>query len=296
MKIVVTGSTGFVGRHLIPELLNEGHQLLELTRNTTVSENLYGPSTQKYLLDGDQEALTNALLLFRPEAVIHLASFLTSADDYNNMTKLIESNIIFLCKLLDALKETELQLFINTGTFAEYFKGDGVLKPAYLYAATKTASRSFIDYYSNVYNFKNTTVIPYSIYGGKDSQKKIIDIIYDSISAVNPVDLSPGEQVLDFIHIHDVVDFYKALIKQAANLPNGSTFHLGTGKGHTIKQLAATIEAVSGGKTKINWGGKPYRPSDVMYAIADTELANSNLNWTCRVSLERGVKIFLDEK
>ncbi|WP_431199020.1 NAD-dependent epimerase/dehydratase family protein [Mucilaginibacter sp. P25] len=171
MKIVVTGSTGFVGRHLVPELLNEGHELLELTRDTAKSENLYGAATQKHLLDADQDGLKNALKAFQPDAVIHLASFLTSADDYNNVTKLIDSNIIFLCSLLDALKETDLQLFINTGTFAEYFKGDGILKPAYLYAATKTASRSFLDYYSNVYNFKNVNVIPYTIYGGKDSQK-----------------------------------------------------------------------------------------------------------------------------
>ncbi|WDF79146.1 NAD(P)-dependent oxidoreductase [Mucilaginibacter sp. KACC 22773] len=296
MKIVVTGSTGFVGRHLIPELLNEGHQLLELTRNLTTSEKLYGSSTQKHHLNGDQEDLRIALNSFQPEVVIHLASFLTSADDYGSMMKLIDANIVFFCNLLDALKEAGLRLFINTGTFAEYFKGDGVLMPAYLYAATKTASRSLLDYYSNVYGFRKTTVIPYTIYGGKDSQRKIIDIIYDSIGGVAPVDLSPGEQVLDFIHIRDVVEFYKTLIQQEAAVPDNSVFHLGTGKGVTIKQLAAEIEASTGKKININWGGKSYRPSDVMYAVADTKTANDVLKWSSQVSMSQGVKFFLEDK
>ena len=57
------------------------------------------------------------------------------------------------------------------------------------------------------------------------------------------------------------------------NLPAKSNFQLGTGKGHTLKQVAAIIEEATQRKTNINWGGKPYRPSDVMYAVA--ELKNS---------------------
>ena len=197
MRILITGSTGFVGRNLVPILLKKSNLILEITRNIDKSNSLFGDSTEKYLITDEQEAFKLAIKQFNPEIVIHLAAMLTAADDYESIQKLLNSNISFLCRLLDALKETQIKLFVNTGTFAEYYKGDGVLDPAYLYAATKTASRAFIDYYSKTSNYKQITIVPYTIYGGRNSQKKIIDIIFDSIKSDVPIDLSPGNQLLD---------------------------------------------------------------------------------------------------
>jgi nucleoside-diphosphate-sugar epimerase len=290
MKILITGSTGFVGRHLIPKLIQQELDILEITRNIQTSNTLFGDKTKKHLITEDQEAFTKAVVAFRPDVVIHLASYLTSADSYQALDTLLQSNIYFFCRLLDALKDAGPALFINTGTFAEYFKGDNCFDPAYLYSATKTASRAFLDYYSKVYNFKQTTVVPYTIYGSKDSQKKIIDIIIDSLSSSTQTDLSPGEQVLDFIHIDDVTDFYLHLIDNLHQLPHKSNFQLGTGKGHTLKQLAGIIEFVTQKKSNINWGGKSYRPTDVMYAVADISNINS---WHPKIPLSKGIALYV---
>jgi nucleoside-diphosphate-sugar epimerase len=295
MRILITGSTGFVGKNLVPVLLNENYQILEITRNIEKSISLFGEKTEKYQITEDQEALTSAINKFNPEIVIHLAAMLTSADDYETMQKLLNSNINFLCRILDALKETELKLFVNTGTFAEYYKGDGVFDPAYLYSATKTASRSFLDYYSKVYNFKQATIVPYTVYGGKDSQKKIIDIIYDSMSSVLPVDMSPGQQVLDFIHVDDVINVYIKIIKNTELLPKKINFQLGTGVGHTLKKLAEIIENLSHQKANINWGGKPYRKSDIMYAVANIQSLDDILDWQPNLSLKIGVERYLSK-
>jgi nucleoside-diphosphate-sugar epimerase len=171
-----------------------------------------------------------------------------------------------------------------------------VLDPAYLYAATKTASRSFLDYYSKVYSFKQATVVPYTIYGGKDTQKKIIDLIYDSIGSATALDLSPGEQVLDFIHVDDVSDFYVKIIENIELLPQKINFQLGTGVGHTLKQVAAIIEEVTQQKTNINWGGKSYRDSDVMYAVANNDDQLKQIKWEASLSLQEGIENFIKIK
>lgn len=294
MNILITGSTGYVGRHLVPKLIGKGHEVLEITRNISKSNQLYGDKTKKYQISDDQEKFTKEVTQFKPEVVIHLAAYLTANDDYATLQKLLNSNIEFLCRLLDTLKNTQLKLFINTGTFAEYYKGDKILDPAYLYAATKTASRSFLDYYSKVYKFKQATVVPYTIYGGIDSHKKIIDIIFDSLDNPTPVDLSPGEQVLDFIHINDVTNFYLQIINNYEKIPNKSIFQLGTGKGTTLRKLAEIIGTKTGKKANINWGGKPYRPSDVMYAVADTKYQQMFLDDNfLPIDIKEGIKFYL---
>jgi nucleoside-diphosphate-sugar epimerase len=293
-NILITGSTGFVGRHLLPKFFNDRFQVLEITRNISKSTELFGDKTFK--IEINDPLFKERIIEFKPEIVIHLASYLTASDKWEDIQKLIDTNLLFLSKVLNAVSETDLKLFINTGSFAEYYHGNKVLEPAYFYAATKTASRSLIDYFSNTYNFKQASVIPYTIYGGIDSQKKIIDLLFDSTNNNTPFDLSPGEQVLDFIHVDDVTDFYVLLVENIAKIVNKSVFKLGTGKGHTLKQVAQLIEVITQQKTNINWGGKLYRKGDVMYAVADISTQYEILKWTPKISLNDGLKSYVLKK
>lgn len=293
-KVLITGTTGFVGRHLVPKLLNEGYEILEITRDISKSKSLFKDTTSKlHLEDFD---FKEKIIKFNPEIVIHLASYLTSSDSWLDVEKLVNTNILFLSRILNAVSEVDLKLFVNTGTFAEYCKGDDELLPAYFYAATKTASRSILDYYSNTYDFRQTTIVPYTIYGGKDSQKKIIDIIYDSTISTKPIDLSPGEQVLDFIHIDDVTEFYILIIKSIDILPKKVVFKLGTGIGYNLKQIASFVELISNKKTNINWGGKDYRKSDVMYAVSNLNVINNFIDWEPKISLLDGIRSYIKNK
>ena len=290
-RILITGATGFVGRHLIPILLKNKYVLAEVTRNKERSEILFGNTTFK--IDSSDSSFKNKIQDFEPSIVIHLASYLTSSDQWKDVENLVDTNLLFLSKILDAISELNIDLFVNTGTFAEYFKGDDILIPAYFYAATKTASRSIVDYYANAYSFKQTTLVPYTIYGGQDSQKKIIDIIFDSIDSSDGVDLSPGEQVLDFIHINDIIEFYVEVVKYHEKLPMISNFKLGTGKGHTLRELANLVEELTGKKTQIHWGACEYRKSDVMHAVADLKSIKEIFDWVPKISLKEGLKYYL---
>jgi nucleoside-diphosphate-sugar epimerase len=293
-KILITGSTGFVGKHLVPILLNEGYEILEITRDISKSTSLFKNTTSKLLLDDIN--FKEIIIEFNPEIVIHLASYLTSSDNWIDVEKLVNTNILFLSKILNAVSKVDLKLFINTGTFAEYFKGDEEMIPAYFYAATKTASRSIVDYYANAYNFKQSTIVPYTIYGGIDSQKKIVDIIFDSTLNETPLDLSPGEQILDFIHIEDVTNFYTTVINNINRLPNKTNFKLGTGIGHNLQQVATYIEEITRRKTNIIWGGKNYRNSDVMFAIANLENIKSIIDWEPKIVFKTGLSMYLQNK
>ncbi len=294
MKIMVTGSTGFVGRHLIPELLKQGHEILEITIEPELSESIFGATTSRYTLTEDQEYLVACVKEYSPAIIIHLASFLTSADDYLTLQKLLKANVEFFSRILDCTRSIDLKLCINTGSFSEYFEGREYLKPAYLYSATKIAARSLLDYYARIGSYKQTTAVPYTIYGGLDSQKKIIDYIYDSLDNPATTDLSPGEQTLDFIHISDIVSYYLYVVENYNNYPAISEYQVGTGTGTTIRKLAQMLEVKTQMTANINWGGRPYRDSDIMYSIAFND--GSSIQWKPQISLSEGLDIYLARK
>jgi len=297
MKIIVTGADGFVGEYLIPRLIKDKHELFLIGNDIESLKERHGNNNLCLsYIDLDQNKLIDKINKFSPETVIHLAAFSTASDAFTDMENLFSANILFLGKILDALKKTNLKSFIYTGSSTEYSKGDDLFNPAYLYSATKTAGRSILNYYSDIYNFKSIFITPYNVYGGINPKKKIIDLLYDSLNSDSPVDTTKGNQELDFIHIIDLVDLYCKIIDNLNVIPNNTNFKAGTGVGHSLRELAALLERFSGKETNINWGGIPYRTKDTMYAVANISNQKEILNWNHQINLEQGVRMFLETK
>lgn len=279
MKILVTGSTGFVGKNLIPILLKneEIERIFLLVRNVEKAKEIFLSEKKLVYITLEDKIEENI------DKVVHMASFLTSKDDKEVISDLIDSNLKFGTFLLDYIKKLSIKEFINFGTFAEYQYGNK-LESAYLYAATKTAYRSILDYYSRTYNFNYFNVIPYTIYGKNDSQKKVIDYIRDSFD--KEIDMTEGEQILDFIHVEDVCLFVEKLLFHEKEILNKTDFFVGTGKGISIKELSKILEKKYSKKCQINWGKLPYRKNDIMYAVALIGNNIKYLNWKSKKEVE----------
>lgn len=286
-RILVTGASGFVGSVLVPKLLESGHHVLSIARETT-STSFQAKNYQTCLL-----TQTDLIQDFNPQIVINLATYSSSGDDLETQYKIIDSNIVFLSNLLHVIKHLKIELFINTGTFAEYFSNDDEFDPAYFYSATKTAGRFIIKYFSKSYSFKTVSVVPYSIYGPNDKRKKLIHALLDSLESDLPVKTTEGKQVLDFVYIDDVVRAYSALINKAHLVEDGLVFRIGTGKGVTIRELVMEIELITGKKANISWGAIPYRKRDIMLAVADITTAKTKLDWEPAFNLHDGLRKML---
>lgn len=290
MKLLITGATGFVGRNLLPILLNNKkiENILLFVNNKEKALKMY--SDKKISFTTLSDDYKNKIKEFNPDKVIHLAAYLTSKNDINEIDKLLDANIRFGTFLLDSLKDCNISEFLNFGTFAEYRFGVEI-NNAYLYSATKSAFKSILDYYSELINFKYYNIIPYSIYGGIDSQKKVIDYIKDSFN--KEIDMTLGEQILDFIHIDDVCNFIETLLFHEKEIPNKTNFHLGTGHGTSIRELSEILEKKYNKKCHINWGKLPYRERDIMYAVAPIGNNLKYLNWRAKINLKKKKIIIL---
>lgn len=286
MRVLVTGATGFVGQNLVKQLSAEQQfELICLVRDIEKAKSNFSQSVELVSLSE-----LNRLRDLRIDVVVHLASFLTSRDDDDVIEKILDANITFGVKLMQSLRDQKGIKFINLGSFAEYRNGTEMPDPAYFYTATKRAFRPLLDYYASLADWDYVHLIPYTIYGGINNQKKLIDYVKESLDSKEPVLMSPGLQVSDFIHVNDVIDCIRFFINntQKWDGQKGEEYHLGTGRGTTIRDLAGLFEQITRKKCNIQWGGRPYRERDVMYAVAPTEKLSA-LGWKAKIRLEDGI-------
>ena len=294
MKVALTGITGFVGMSLMPQLLalGKGYEFLTLNIDVEEAKSKY-PTNQYTNFRHVHTTNLDALADFNPEVVLHLATITTAANNTEIIHPMLAANIEFGVLLLDALQRCDnFKLFVNTGSFAEFRFGPDHFDSAYFYTATKTAFRAFVKYYADLgRGFRYITAIPYSVYGGTMTVKRLFDYMAESLDASTPVDMTAGEQVLDFIHVDDVAGFFAYVVSHTdefLTLPeNGMDFHLGTGVGTSIREVAALMESISGKHCNINWGGRPYRERDIMKAIAPVE--RNQCGWKAQIALAEGI-------
>ena len=86
------------------------------------------------------------------------------------------------------------------------------------------------------------------------------------------------------------------VLKNYKNLSDKNNFNLGTGVGNSLRDLGNKIEKYSKSKVNINWGGKKYRKSDVMYAVAEIARIKKIFVWEPRINLDKGLQMLIQEK
>lgn len=290
MRILLTGATGFVGSVLLQRLMQEGvHDVCCLGRE------LHRIEYDIHKIDSTQSGWDAKVIAWQPDVVIHLAAKFTNNSESDAIEGLIITNILFTTQLVECISRLpKVKAFVNSGTFTEYMNGDGNLEPNNLYSATKSAVRPIISYYQNKGGWKWINIVIYSPYGKDNRNKKVLDYLKDALFSKHKIDFSPGYQVLDFIHVEDMADFYLKLCENIDIFPDGYTqLHLGSGRGHTLQEVGVIMEQVSGRKLNANWGGRPYNPEDPMHAVAPVSKMIKLLGWMPSIKIEDGIHKWL---
>lgn len=295
-RVLITGGTGYIGSSIVAKLLeNESFSIALIVRDENRAMELF--SNQVEYIVYNTKKFKTSITDFSPHIVLHLAAYSTSLDTVEEMTKLVENNIIFTSIFLDALSQCQVELFINTGSFSEFYYNNDTLSPTYYYSATKIATKYIVDYFSKKNNFKYIHAILYTVYGKKSNNKKIIDYALDSLESITPIKMSDGNQILDFVHIDDVVSFYMNLIVNYVDLNITLTdYHVGTAKGISIREMVTVLENITEKKANIEWASITSRPLDTIQAIAKNVLTEKELHWRATLNLQSGLVKYVKEE
>lgn len=287
-KIVITGATGFVGSNLTTFFLEKNYKVYLIVRPNSDLSNIDVKNSKLNVFKYD-ENLSNLISFFKevnPICTFHLASNFIAEHKSFDINSLVSSNITFGLQLLEAMKEANVKTLINTGTSWQHFNNEDY-NPVCLYAATKQAFENLIEYYVQAEDFKVITLKLFDTYGETDNRPKLINLLNQFAKEQRELKLSPGDQKINLVHIHDVCTAYetamKLIEKQKSNIHY--KYAIKHFRSYTLKQVINIFEKNTQKKINIVWGGKPYRKREVMTVWDKGEILP---NWSTTTNIEEG--------
>lgn len=286
-RAFVTGASSYLGGRLCRDLLEGGWQVTAAVHRTPLGEALRAhPQLATAPVDDTQASWTAAVEDARPDVVVHLAARPGTEPQGGEVLDQLRGNLEIGVLLLEAMRAAGCRTLVNTGTFWQY--GDGAdPRPTCLYAVAKSAFELFIDHAVAAHGLRACTLILYDVYGEDDPRDKLLRQLARAACAGTLLDLTPGGQLVDLIHVDDVVRAYRlAIDRQAAAGAPGHTRHaLGSGAPRPLREQVALFERALGRPVLVRWGGKPYREREVMKPADGPPLEG----WSPCISPEEGL-------
>jgi len=263
---LITGAAGFIGGVLARRLLTEGWQVHVLLGRACRREPLAGLEVVAHAHDGTTEGMLAILEAARPDVVFHLASLFLTDHQPGDLQGLTASNILFPLQLVEAMAVTGARNLVNTGTSWQHF-GTAGYRPVNLYAATKQAFEDLLPYYHEARGLSCTTLKLFDTYGPGDPRRKLVPILLEAARTGEPLGLSPGEQILDLVHVEDVAQAFLDAGRRLLDSPPVLDTFLVSADRLTVRDLVQRIQEALGRPIQARWGQRPYRPREVMVPL-----------------------------
>ena len=272
-RVVVTGATGFVGRHLVQRLQAKGINVLELSR-----AHGFDICRDEIRLDG-------------VDHVLHLAGATGVPKSWHKPLEFFETNALGTVRVLDCCRHaqcgvTYLSAYIYGVPQYLPIAEDHPVSSNNPYAFSKRIGEEACSFFAQNYGVSCVTLRLFNTFGPGQSLDFIVPFIVAQVldqrrKMIEVQDLGPQR---DYVYIDDAVE----AILAASDAPRGSVFNIGSGRAYSVEDIIRTATAVAGVE-------KPYRAvgqrrrNEIDCVVADTTALRNAVGWTPRVSLEVGL-------
>jgi UDP-glucuronate 4-epimerase len=308
MRILVTGGAGFIGSHLVEELLAAGHQVAILDD----FNDFYDPQIKRDNIAAvskntvihhvdlrDSAAVRNVFHREKFETIVHLAARAGVRPSIQYPQLYYDTNVSGTLHLLDAARVTGVERFIFASSSSVYgisktvpFSEDQHLTQTLSpYAATKIAGEFLCSTFSHLYQMRMVALRYFTVYGPRQRPDLAIHQFTRRIYAGQPIDqFGDGTTRRDYTYIDDVIQGTMAALNYDRS--PFDIFNLGESETIQLNDLISAIEKALGKKAKVN--RLPEQPGDMPLTCANISKARKLLGYNPITQFNEGLPRFID--
>ena len=299
MKILVTGGAGFIGSHLVEELLSNEHEIL-IFDNCLTGKKEHLEITGNFTFINDDFGSENSLEViekFDPDICFHLAAQSSVVVSVENPALDFEHNILQPIKLIQVLLKSNCKKLVFTSSGGTIFGEPTVIptaeedyadEPESPYGVAKKRLNELIKIMLKNSSMKYSILNLSNVYGPRQDphgEAGVVSIFANKyLKNEEPTIYGDGEQTRDYIYVKDVVS---ALIK-SSKIEENHFLNIGTGIETSVNDLANSMKIQF--KSEINPIYKPAREGELNRSVLNNTKAKKELNWKPEYSLDDGMK------
>ena len=305
-KVYVTGSDGFIGSHLVEELLTRGHQVTALC---VYNSNGHYGWLEKYAIDcpknlslilGDvRDPFFLESTIKGHDTVFHLASLIAIPYSYQAPQSYFETNSIGAINIAQACQKNAVGRLIHTSTSEVYGPAKFVpitekhpIQGQSPYSASKISADMVIESYFKSFDLPAVTLRPFNTYGPRQSLRAVIPtVIGQMLAGSNEIKLGSLTPTRDFNYVDDTVAAFLAVGETINENVLGKVFNAGSEREISIGDLVAMVARLLKKEVKISSEDERIRPanSEVERLLADSTRLKELTSWKPETNLEQGL-------
>jgi len=304
-QVLVTGAGGFIGSHLVEELVRRGAKVRAMLH--------YDSRPQRGNLELADPALVGGMNILAGDvadphfvlravegcnAVFHLAALIGIPYSYVAPSAYVQTNIVGTLNVLEACRLHRTPRLVHTSTSECYgtarytpIDEEHPLQGQSPYSASKIAADKLAESFFLSFQTPVAVLRPFNTYGPRQSARAVLPtILAQLLAGRDELRLGDATPVRDLNFVDDTVSAFLALAESDASL--GQVVNAGTGRGVTIGQLAELAMQITGRQVPIRTDDRRQRParSEVWKLLASNEKAKQLTGWTPKVTLEAGIE------
>lgn len=292
-RVLVTGATGFVGKHVAAQGLDAGVEIHNLSPGDAAPA---GVIHHQATLE-DRSAVFHIVEKVQPDAVLHLAAAGVTFGS-RALDRLLATNVLGTENLLSAVQALDTGVpVVLAGTCIEYrmqdrpLREDDPIEPFSGYGVSKAAASLVASSY--VTRLPITLLRLFTLYGPGEVEPRFTAYIIGSAKRHEAVTLTACEQIRDFLYVGDAAQCFWQALGMAPPDSRLQVINVGSGKPLRLRWFVnelADILSDFGLEPELRFGAKPYRPGEPMMIVSDPTKACTVLDWKPRMPLRDGLQ------